>query len=193
MTDWNRSESIPVPPLSLSLDLVEKGIKCTRTGYNHIDSVVECALAINIGYVFLQLRYMHVGGKLVPLGGGPCGIRGRLLMSRFCSSIPQHLGPVVWAPRSLVTSKTRVSLVARRVTLKMLIAMVALRSLVTTRTPQGGRRIDSWQLVTVLRTEAGLPHCLFPLDPPHLLLLCPNHWAVIDPERHSSPDVGGFK
>ena len=114
-------------------------------------------------------------------------------MSRFCSSIPQHLGPVVWAPRSLVTSKTRVSLVARRVTLKMLIARVALRSLVTTRTPQGGRRIGSWQLVTVLRTEAGLPHCLFPLDPPHLLLLCPNHWVVIGPERHSSPDVGGFR
>ena len=59
---------------------------------------------------------MLVGGKLVPLGGGggPCGIRGRILMSRFCSSIPQHLGPVVWAPRSLVTSKTRVSLVAGR-------------------------------------------------------------------------------
>ena len=56
--------------LSLSLDLVEEGIKCTRTGYNHIDSVVECALAIYIGYVFLQLRYMLVGGKSVPLGGG---------------------------------------------------------------------------------------------------------------------------
>ena len=188
---------------------MEKGTKCTRTGYNHIDSVVECALAIYIGYVFLRLRYMLVGGKLVPLGGGPCGIRGRILMSRFCSSIPQHLGPVAWAPRSLVTSKTRgslvtsknrVSLVAGRVTLKMLIARVALRSLVTTdlsrqgqRTPQGGRCIDSWQLVAVIRTEAGLPHCLFPLDLPHILLLCPNHWVVIDPERHSSPDVGGFK
>ena len=74
MTDWNRSEPIPVLSLSLSLslslDLVEEGIKCTRTGYNHIDSVVECALAIYIGYVFLQLRYMLVGGKSVPLGGG---------------------------------------------------------------------------------------------------------------------------
>ena len=56
--------------LSLSLDLVEEGIKCTRTGYNHIDSVVECALAIYIGYVFLQLRYMLVGGRSVPPGGG---------------------------------------------------------------------------------------------------------------------------
>ena len=133
---------------------------------------------------------MLVGGKLVPLGGGPCGIRGRILMSRFCSSIPQHLGPVVWAPRSLVTSKTWVSLAAgRRVAQMMLNARVALRSLVTTdlsrqgqRTPQGGRRIDSWQLVAVLHTEAGLPHCLFSLDLPHLLLLCPNHWAVKAPE-----------
>ena len=88
--------------------LVEEGTKCTRTGYNHIDSVVECALVIYIGYVLLRLSNMLVGGKLVPLGGGPCGIRGRILMSQVCSSIPQHLGPVVWAPRSLVTSKTRV-------------------------------------------------------------------------------------
>ena len=64
--------------LSLSLDLMEalvsdthnKDIKCTITRYNHIDSVDECAPAISIGYVFLQLRYMIVGGKLVPLGGG---------------------------------------------------------------------------------------------------------------------------
>ena len=104
--------------------------------------------------------------------GEPCGIRGRILMSRFCSSIPQHLGPVVWAPRSLVTIDL---------------------SRQGQRTPQGERRIGSWQLVTVLHTEAGLPHCLFPLDPPHLLLLCPNHWVVIGPERHSSPGVGGFR
>ena len=146
-----------------------------------------------------------------PWGGGgePCGIRGRILMSRFCSSIPQHLGPVVWAPqllvtsktrRSLVTSKTRVSLVAGSVAQKTLNARVALRSLITTdlsrqgqRTPQGGRRIGSWLCVTVLRTEAGLSHCLFPLDPSHLLLLCPNLWVVIGPERHGSPDVNGSR
>ena len=150
---------------------MEKGTKCTRTGYNHIDSVVECALAICIGYVFLRLMYMLVGGKLVPLGGGPCGIRGRILMSRFCSSIPQHLGPVVWAPQSLVTSKTRMSLVARRVTLRMLIARIALRSLVTTRTPQGGRRSESWQIVAVLHTEAGLPHLSLPPGSPTPLAL----------------------
>ena len=70
-------------------DTHNKGIKCTITGYNHIDSVDECDPAISIGYVFLQLRYMIVGDKLVPLGGGgPCGIRGRILMPRFCSSIP---------------------------------------------------------------------------------------------------------
>ena len=58
---------------------------------------------------------MLVGGKLVPLGKEPCGIRGKILMPYFCSSIPQHLGPVVWAPRSLVTSKTRADLDAGRV------------------------------------------------------------------------------
>ena len=88
--------------------LVEEGTKCTRTGYNHIDSVVECALAIYIGYVFLRLRYIIVGSKLVPLGGEPCGIRGRILMPRFCSSIPQHLGPVVGLPsRSLLARPGR--------------------------------------------------------------------------------------
>ena len=49
---------------------MEEGIKCTRTGYNNIDSVVECALAIYIGYMFLQLRYMLVGGKLFAWEGG---------------------------------------------------------------------------------------------------------------------------
>ena len=58
---------------------------------------------------------MLVGGKLVPLGEEPCGIRGIILMPYFCSSIPQHLGPVVWAPRSLVTSKTWAELDAGRV------------------------------------------------------------------------------
>ena len=35
----------------------------------------------------------------------PVGLRAGILMPRFSSSIPQHLGPLVWAPRSLVTSK----------------------------------------------------------------------------------------
>ena len=122
-------------------------------------------------------------------------------MPCFCSSIPQHLGPIVWAPRSLVTSKTRVTLVARRrVAQKTFNARVALRSLVTTdlsrpgqRIPQGGRRIGSWQPVAVLLMEAGLPHCLFPLDPLHLLLQCPNLWVAFGPERHSSPAVEGSR
>ena len=107
-----------------------------------------------------------------PGGGEPCGIRGRILMPRFCSSIPQHLEPVVWAPRSLVTTDL-------------------LRQ--GQQTPQGGRRIGSWQPVAVLLTEAGLPHCLFPLDPLHLLLLCPNLWVAFGPERHSSPAVEGSR
>ena len=90
-----------------------------------------------------------VGGKLVPpVGGGGCGIRGGILMPRFCSSIPQHLGPLVWAPRSLVT--TDLSRQGRR-------------------TQQGGRHIGSWQPVAVLLTEAGLTHCLSHLDPLQLL------------------------
>ena len=58
---------------ALVSDTHNKGIKSTITGYNHIDSVDECAPAISIGYVFLQLRYMVVGGKLVPLGAGGGG------------------------------------------------------------------------------------------------------------------------
>ena len=118
-------------------------------------------------------------------------------MPRFCSSIPQNLGPVVWAPRSLVTSKTWMSLVARRVAQKTLNARVALRSLVTTdlsrqghQTPQDRRRISSWQPVAVL-TEAGLPHCLFPLDPLHLLLQFLNLWEAFSPEEYSSSAVEG--
>ena len=145
------------------------------------------------------------GGKLVPLLGGPCGIKAGILMPRFCSSIPKHLGPLVWAlrllvtsktRRSLVTSKTQMSLVTRRVALKTLIARVALRSLVTTvllrqgrRTQLGGRRSGSWQPVAVLLTETGLPHCPSHLDPLQLLHQCLNLWEVFSPRRHNSPAV----
>ena len=95
-------------PLALTNVLVSdthiKGKQSIIIGYNHIDSVDEYAPAIRIGYVLLQLGYVIVGGKLVPLCGGPCGIKAGILMPRFCSSIPQHLGPLVWAPRSLVTT-----------------------------------------------------------------------------------------
>ena len=89
-------------------------------------------------------------------------------MPHFCSSIPQHLGPLVWAPRSLVT--TDLSRQGRR-------------------TQQGGRRIGSWQPVAVLLTEAGLPHCPSHLDPLQLLHQCLNLWEVFSPGRHSSPAV----
>ena len=79
-----------------------------------------------------------------------------------------HLGPLVWAPRSLVTID--LSRQGRR-------------------TPQGGRCISSWQPVAVLLTEAGLPHCLSHLDPLHLLLQCLNLWEAFSPEGHSSPAV----
>ena len=133
---------------------------------------------------------------MVPLLGGPCRIKAGILMPHFCSSIPQHLGPLVWAPRSLVTSKTQRSLITRRVALKTLDARVALRSLVTTvllrqgrRTQQGGRRLGSWQPVAVLLTEAGFPHCPSHLDPLQLLHQCLNLWEVFSPGRHSSPAV----
>ena len=71
-------QNLSLYSLSLPLDLMKalvsdthnKGKQSIITGYNHIDSVDECAPAISIGYVFLQLRYVIVGGKLVPLGGG---------------------------------------------------------------------------------------------------------------------------
>ena len=61
-------------PLALTKVLVSdthsKGKQGIIIGYNHIDSVDEYAPAIRRGYVLLQLRYVIVGGKLVPLGGG---------------------------------------------------------------------------------------------------------------------------
>ena len=157
---------------ALVSDTHNKGKQSIITGYNHIDSVDKCAPAISIGYVFLQLRYVIVGGEMAPLGGGggSCGIRGRILMPRFCSSIPQHLGPVVWAPQSLVTTDL---------------------SRQGHQTSQGGRRIGSWQPVAVLLTEAGLPHCLFPLDTLHLLFQCLKLWEAFGPEGHSSLAVEG--
>ena len=101
-----------------------------------------------------------------PWGGGGCGIRGRILMPRFCSSIPQHLGPLVWAPRSLVT--TDLSRQGRR-------------------TQQGGRRIGSWQPVAVLLTEAGLPHCLSHLDLLQLLHQCLNLWEAFSKKDTAAP------
>ena len=55
---------------ALVSDTHNKGIQSIITGYNHIDSVDECAPDIRIDYVLLQLRYVIVGGKLAPLGGG---------------------------------------------------------------------------------------------------------------------------
>ena len=126
---------------------------------------------------------------MVPLLGEPCGIKAGILMPRFCSFIPQHLEPLVWAPRSLVT---------RRVALRTLVARVALRSLVTTvllrqgqQTQLGRRRLGSWQPVAVLLTEAGLPLCPSHLDPLQLSHQCLNRWEVLSPERHGSPAVCG--
>ena len=105
-------------------------------------------------------------------------------MPHLFSSIPQDLGPLVWAPLSLITSKTRRLLVTRR-TLTTLIARVALSSLVTTAlssqgrpTQQGGSLFSSWQPVAVLPMQAGLPLCLCHLDPLQLSHLCWNLWEV---------------
>ena len=88
---------------------------------------------------------------------GPVGLRAGILMPRFCSSIPQHLGPLVWAPRSLVTT---------------VLSVWAPRSLVTTvlsrqgqPTQLGGRHFSSWQPVAVLPMQAGLSLCQCHLDP----------------------------
>ena len=146
---------------------MKNGTKCTRPGYNHIDSVVESAIDNYFSSVLFRLRNMLVGGKLVPLVKEPCGIRGKILMSYFCS-IPQHLGPVVWAPRSLVTN-----VLARQ----------------GHRTRQGGSFSDSWRAAPTQLTEAGLPHCPFPLDLLHLLLKCLSLWAVLGPFGHQGLGV----
>ena len=115
---------------------------------------------------------------------GPVGLRAGILKPRFCYSIPQHLGPLVWAPRSHITSKTRRSLITR-VTLGTLIARAALKPLVTTvlsrqgqPTQLGGRHFSSWQPVAVLPMQAGLPLCQCHLDPLQLSHLCLSLWEV---------------
>ena len=88
---------------------------------------------------------------------GPVGLRAGILMPRFCSSIPQHLGPLIWAPRSLVT-------------------IVLLRQ--GQQTQLGGRHFSSWQPVAVLPMQAGLPLCQCHLDPLQLSHLCLSLWEV---------------
>ena len=85
---------------------------------------------------------------------GPVSLRAGILMPRFCSSIPQHLGLLVW---SLVTT-------------------VLLRQ--GQQTQLGGRHFSSWQPVAVLLTQAGLPLCQSHLDPLQLSHLCLNLWEV---------------
>ena len=211
-----------------SCPMVEKPLQKSHSKFRNSHSYLEWLILGFKEYLHtLMFRWRHWRLTATPSGNVYIRRTGILeYQSGLDHSHSMHLGPVVWAPRSLVTSKARVSLVARRrmahktliarVALRLLVtsktrvslvarrrvaqktlnARVALRSLVTTdlsrqgqQTPQGRRRIGSWQFVTVLRTDAGLPHCLFPLDSPHLLLLCPNLWVEIGPEKHSSPDV----
>ena len=68
-----------------------------------------------------------------------------------------HLGPLVWAPRSLVTT-----VLSRQ----------------GQPTQQGGSLSSSWQPVVVLPIQAGLPRCLCHLDLLQLLHLWWNLWEV---------------
>ena len=88
---------------------------------------------------------------------GPVWSKGWDINASFCSSIPQHLGPLVWAPWSLVTT-------------------VLLRQ--GQQTQLGGRHFSSWQPVAVLLTQAGLPLCQSHLDSLQLSHLCLNLWEV---------------
>ena len=177
----------------LSLSGKEPGIRHTRVkwkvGTKYINPIQPYSFSrqLYLSYQFRICTIIQLGIVRVVIWfpcWGPVGLRAGILMPRFCSSIPQHLGPLVWAPRSLVTSKTRRSLVTRR-TLRTLIAKVALRSLVTTvlsrqgqPTQQGGSLSSSWQPVAVLPIQAGLPRCLCHLDLLQLLHLWWNLWEV---------------
>ena len=97
---------------------------------------------------------------------GPVGLRAGILMPRFCSSIPQHLGPLVWAPRSLVTT-----VLSRQ----------------GQPTQQGGRLFSSWQPVAVLPMQAGLPLCLCHLDPLQLSHLCRKPLGGVKPRETQKP------
>ena len=152
--------------------MVKKPLHKSYTKFRNGHSYLEwCILGFKEYLHTLVFRWRHWRLTATPSGNVYIRRTGILEYQNGPNhSHSMHLRPVVWAPRSLVTTDL---------------------SRQGQRTPQGGRPIGSWQLVTVLRTEAGLPHCLFPQDPPHLLLPCPNLWVVIGPERHSSPDVEG--
>ena len=88
---------------------------------------------------------------------GPVGLRAGILMPRFCSSISLHLGTLVLAPRSLVTT---------------------VLSRPGQPTQQGVSLFGSWQPVAVLPTQAGLLLSLCHLDLLQLSHLCWNLMEV---------------
>ena len=70
---------------------MKNGIKRTRTGYNHIDSVVESAIDNYFGSVLFRLRNILVGGKLV-FGKGTLWNKGKninTLLLFFYSTAPR--------------------------------------------------------------------------------------------------------
>ena len=163
----------------LSLSGKEPGIRHTRVkwkvGAKYLNPIEPYSFSRQL-YLSYQVRLCF----MIQLGivrvviwfpcWGPVGLRAGILMPRFCSSIPQHLGPLVWAPRSLVTTD-----LSRQGQL----------------TQQGGSPSSSWQPVAVLPIQAGLPRCLCHLDLLQLSHLWWNLWEVLSPERHKSPAVGG--
>ena len=157
----------------LSLSGKEPGIRHTRVkwkvGTKYLNPIQPYSFSRQL-YLSYQVRLCTI----IQLGivrvviwfpcWGPVGLRAGILMPRFCSSIPQHLGgsyqqdtEVVWAPRSLVTT-----VLSRQ----------------GQPTQQGGSLSSSWQPVAVLPIQAGLPRCLCHLDLLQLSHLWWNLWEV---------------
>ena len=92
----------------LSLSGKEPGIRHTRVKWNvgtkYLNPIQPYSFSRQL-YLSYQVRLCSI----IQLGyvrvvfwfpcWGPVGLRAGILMPRFCSSIPQHLGPLVWAPR----------------------------------------------------------------------------------------------
>ena len=141
----------------LSLSSKEPGIRHTRVqwkvGTKYINPIQPYSFSRQL-YLSYQVRLCTI----IQLGivrvviwfpcWGPVGLRAGILMPRFCSSTPQHLGPLVWAPRSLVTT-----VLSRQ----------------GQPTQQGGSLSSSWQPVAVLPIQAGFAPLSVPPGSPAAL------------------------
>ena len=156
---------------TLSLSGKEPDIRHTRVrwkvGTKYINPIQPYSFSrqLYLGYQVRLCTLIQLGVVRVVIWfscWGPVGLGAGILMPHFCFSIPQHLGPLFWAPLSLVTT-----VLARP----------------GQQTQQGGRLFSSWQPVAVLPTQADLPLCLCHRDLLQLSHPCWNLWVVKSPVR----------